>query len=695
MAKKYSLRMLEAMDYEQYMKLINSVSDDDADDSEFGGDSDADDSSSLPRLKTTLPSEKTLPGNNAQEPEATPNTSQTSSSPQEESEINVTPRNQNKKQKTTSLSPKDLPAKEPDAIPSTSQITMNPVSLENTNLLSTTDLDSDDTDADPNYQPPDFSERNLIFVSETDSANSEDEVMISDKVGKHVGIPKFSKNVCTPKTFSKKTFCQPFGPKTEVDLKSPLNIFLQLMTIAFLKYIVDQSNLYASQRGQTLDLTVDELKAVFGILIIMGFHSLPSLRMYWSGDHNFHVPRIAKIMSLKRFLKIIRFIHLNDNSCMPNKDNPNFDRLYKIRPLIQHLSKTFKKAFNPSRYLSIDESMIGFKGRSSIKQYLPMKPIKRGFKVWVVACAVSGYMIGFQIYEGKTSTCIEGTLGERTVLSLAKSFEMLGYCLFFDRFFSSITLLRTLLQKGLFGCGTIMQNRKNFPKHLLKTDKELKFGDSDYAVCGEISVTKWKDRGLKSVVIVSNMHNPENSSTVERKDKCGNKQTVTCPTPVSDYNMYMGGVDRFDQLMQVYSISWKSRRWWMKIFYYLLDASIVNSYILYKETIKIVSTKEKPMSQLSFRSVLADELIGSFCSKTNKSSDISPVVFNKSKFAKTKLFGETKIHLTNVGVHVPVKGTMRRCAHCSTKSKPKRSSLVCKSCQVALCRDCFAPFHGQ
>ncbi|KAJ8890073.1 hypothetical protein PR048_009580 [Dryococelus australis] len=96
-----------------------------------------------------------------------------------------------------------------------------------------------------------------------------------------------------------------------------------------------------------------------------------------------------------------------------------------------------------------------------------------------------------------------------------------------------------------------MQNRKRFPKNILKTDKDLKFGDSDYAVCGEISVTKWKDRGIKTVVVISNMHNPENSSTVERNDSYGNKQTVTCPTPISDYNMYIGEVDRFDQLMQV------------------------------------------------------------------------------------------------------------------------------------------------
>ncbi|KAJ8874728.1 hypothetical protein PR048_025594 [Dryococelus australis] len=85
------------------------------------------------------------------------------------------------------------------------------------------------------------------------------------------------------------------------------------------------------------------------------------------------------------------------------------------------------------------------------------------------------------------------------------------------------------------------------------------------------------------MVVISNMHNTENVSTVERKDKYGNKQTFTCPTPIR--------VDMCDQLMLVYFVSWKSRWWWVKIVYYLLDASIVSYYVLYKETVKISSTK--------------------------------------------------------------------------------------------------------
>ena len=38
-----------------------------------------------------------------------------------------------------------------------------------------------------------------------------------------------------------------------------------------------------------------------------------------------------------------------------------------------------------------------------MKQYLPMKPVKRGLKVWMRAEAENGYESAFEVYTGKTS----------------------------------------------------------------------------------------------------------------------------------------------------------------------------------------------------------------------------------------------------------------------------------------------------
>jgi hypothetical protein len=47
----------------------------------------------------------------------------------------------------------------------------------------------------------------------------------------------------------------------------------------------------------------------------------------------------------------------------------------------------------------------------------------------------------------------------------------------------------------------------------------------------------------------------------------------------------MGGVDLFDARKKTYSCSRKSKKWWLRLFSFLVDASVANAYILYKETL--------------------------------------------------------------------------------------------------------------
>ncbi|CAG5035758.1 unnamed protein product [Parnassius apollo] len=71
---------------------------------------------------------------------------------------------------------------------------------------------------------------------------------------------------------------------------------------------------------------------------------------------------------------------------------------------------------------SIDEAMIRFKGVSSLKQYMPAKPIEREFKVWVHADSSTGYVYEFQIYTGKNkNNTPELGLGDNVVKSLTKT----------------------------------------------------------------------------------------------------------------------------------------------------------------------------------------------------------------------------------------------------------------------------------
>lgn len=363
--------------------------------------------------------------------------------------------------------------------------------------------------------------------------------------------------------------------------------------------------------------------------------------------------------------------------------------------MISILRNNFMNAFNPGRNIAVDESMVAFKGRTSLKQYMPQKPIKRGFKIWAMSCAGTGYLLNFSVYEGKRASTEEGSLGEKTVLELTTHLQGKNFVVYFDNFFTSFPLLTKLLDRNIFACGTVRSNRKHFPSKELSTDKSLSSGEYDSVSNGEISVSKWMDRGKKSVAVASTVHKITELSTVQRTNKEGVKLTIECPKAIADYNKNMGGVDLFDQLHSCYNISWKSRRWWVKLFYYLVDASIVNSYILYKTTISRHDPHQKPKSHLTFRSILVTELLGSYNGRKCRGSG---VVIGKNKIKKIhgrSVTVENTVRLSNVGDHMPEHTTSRRCARCSTDKKPKRSNVQCAFCKVALCIPCFAPFHNK
>lgn len=158
-------------------------------------------------------------------------------------------------------------------------------------------------------------------------------------------------------------------------------VFLKLMEKS-LADISFQSNLYATQKDKTLNMTSAELMTFIGINFLMGYHQLPSISDYWSSDADLGVPLIQKAMARNRFQLILSLLHVNDNSLLTNE---NKDKLYKVRPFMENLNQAFSSLYYGTRQLSVDESMIRFKGRSSIKQYNPMKPIKRGYKLWCLA----------------------------------------------------------------------------------------------------------------------------------------------------------------------------------------------------------------------------------------------------------------------------------------------------------------------
>ena len=109
----------------------------------------------------------------------------------------------------------------------------------------------------------------------------------------------------------------------------------------------------------------------------MGYHTLPSIRDYWSRDLGLGVKVVSDVMLRDRFFEIRAALHFVDNEIPQDKN----DKAWKIRSIINHFNQAFSQAMDPTSEQAINEHMIKFKGQHSMKQYMPLKSIKRGFTV--------------------------------------------------------------------------------------------------------------------------------------------------------------------------------------------------------------------------------------------------------------------------------------------------------------------------
>lgn len=109
-------------------------------------------------------------------------------------------------------------------------------------------------------------------------------------------------------------------------------------------------------------------------------------------------------------------------------------KIYYLEEVVSCLKKTFSSSRTDSTFQAIDESMVKFKGRSSLKQHMPLKPIKRGIKIWERCDSATGYLYDFNIYQGKELQVESGTLGERVVKSLVSTLRTNEVVICIDRF---------------------------------------------------------------------------------------------------------------------------------------------------------------------------------------------------------------------------------------------------------------------
>ena len=159
-----------------------------------------------------------------------------------------------------------------------------------------------------------------------------------------------------------------------------------------------------------------------------------------------------------------------------------------------------------------------------------------------------------------------------------------GYYVFFDNFYTSVSLLVDLYAQNSPACGTVMENCKDFPVSMKNGKQWLKGkprGEMRWKRESSCHSGQWIDNKVET--ILSTIDNANEYVTVECKVKVSGKWEkveVKKPYVVEQYNAYMNGVDKSDQILSKYNLSHNCVRWWKTLFYHVIDIAVVNGFIL-------------------------------------------------------------------------------------------------------------------
>jgi hypothetical protein len=194
--------------------------------------------------------------------------------------------------------------------------------------------------------------------------------------------------------------------------------------------------------------------------------------------------------------------------------------------------------------VTIDESMVKFKGCFGFRQYRPAKPIKWGIKVWTMAESEKGYMYSFQVYTGKENQQEKG-FSHRVVMDLCSPMFGTNLSVYMDNFYTGTDLFKDLHIRGILACGTVRANRKGLPKDLLPKQVKLKKHEFKVAQNDGLSLCVLQD--TKPVLVLSNFHDPKHTGQVTRR--MAKNTIVTVPLQLADYQKFMKGVDTYDHII--------------------------------------------------------------------------------------------------------------------------------------------------
>ncbi|XP_045505907.1 piggyBac transposable element-derived protein 4-like [Colias croceus] len=209
-----------------------------------------------------------------------------------------------------------------------------------------------------------------------------------------------------------------------------------------------------------------EIKALFGLYYLCGVLNMNHVTTKELFDKNSGIGYFRAKISEARFEFLTNCLRF-DNRATREERREN-DRLAPIRQVFDDIVKVSSELYSPSEYCTLDEMLLGFRGRCVFKMYIPSKPDKYGIKIVMLCDSKTAYMINAFVYLGKDSTPRNVPCAEFFTMKLTEPIHGSNRNLACDNLFTSLLVANQLFQKQVTIVGTLRKNKREIPPLFLE-----------------------------------------------------------------------------------------------------------------------------------------------------------------------------------------------------------------------------------
>lgn len=495
-------------------------------------------------------------------------------------------------------------------------------------------------------------------------------------------------------------FTEAAGPRHQLAKSSDaLDFFNLLFPETLVGLITAETNAHAKtccflgwSSPVWLPVTVNEVKAFMGLVILMGIQNLPDVSHYWSSSRYDGSQTFCRTMTLERFRQIAANIRMGGFTADEYSTGTSSKPQRIFGPMLDMLATAMWDTYRPNCSLVIDQAHL-----PSVEEQGHMATVVGHApqpQVWLLCDSKSGYCHRFFVQlEAPLAAAGGQEAGLAVVPELVKGLKEKHHHLYLANSLTSVPLLQKLLEQGVYASSSFPPPSAILPRGLWDQGHLENPGDFLQWLHGPFLATRWRD--VKEMGCLSTNAGAGKPDKVWRRspNKVSQLDPVERPLAFRLLQENMRGVDICKQLLACNPLGGVPLdRHWRCLFWFLVNLSVVNAFIVLRE-----SRKDSPppwvhdglFTQVAFRKRLGEQLAK--CAQKFPDGQDAPA----HRVVTTRAIVPAQQHKQHHRL-AKISNVPQWCKNCDQKKVHHKTTTGCITCQVHLCHQpgCFWEYHG-